>query len=405
MNGPVVFISYRRDDSGYVADIVRDHLLRNLAGSRIFMDVDDIPLGRDFRVSIEAAIQECSILLALIGNDWIGERGEGHEPRLFDASDFVRIEIEAALARAIPAIPVLVRDARLPDAASLPESLRPLCYRQAAEVRAGPFLKAHLAELSRRLAELHQTVAIQPRQSADQTIPNEAAHLDKRAAGTLALFTNRLIRNRVRMLIGFGLILAAVLAVLATQSAKKGVGSTPATVAKSGNETLPPAASQGQSESSKASLPASLPTSPATITGIAPSAEESGPSRKQEQKPFIRMTGTCTRDSTSGKYHVVIKGTSRLPAGGRFRYWMMGGQDPEKYEADLLCPSWQYSKPEMGCFRSTGDPAEGRWTANFWLDEPRFNSGNHLVVPALVYPTRTGGNYIAQGNVTVKCPE
>ena len=53
-------------------------------------------------------------------------------------SDFVRVEIEAALAREIPVIPVLVDLASLPKEAQLPISLKGLAYRNAAQVRPGP---------------------------------------------------------------------------------------------------------------------------------------------------------------------------------------------------------------------------------------------------------------------------
>ena len=71
--------------------------------------------------------------------------------RIDDPEDFVRIEVETALLLGIPVVPVLVGKAELPALNQLPPGLQPLLSRQAAEVRPGQHLKAHLRTLSRRL--------------------------------------------------------------------------------------------------------------------------------------------------------------------------------------------------------------------------------------------------------------
>ena len=43
-----VFISYRRDDSGYAAGRLFDRLSQHFGSDRIFMDIDTIELGIDF---------------------------------------------------------------------------------------------------------------------------------------------------------------------------------------------------------------------------------------------------------------------------------------------------------------------------------------------------------------------
>jgi hypothetical protein len=54
--------------------------------------------------------------------------------RLYDPNDYVRIEVEAALSRKIPVIPVLVDGASMPAASSLPDSLKALARRQNVEL-------------------------------------------------------------------------------------------------------------------------------------------------------------------------------------------------------------------------------------------------------------------------------
>src|SRR5262249_31712999 len=74
--------------------------------------------------------------------------------RLDDPSDFVAIEIRSALARNIPVIPVLVGRAAGPGEDDLPESLKPLAWRHAAEARPGRDFDDHVSRLIRGIEYL-----------------------------------------------------------------------------------------------------------------------------------------------------------------------------------------------------------------------------------------------------------
>lgn len=148
-----IFISYRRDDSGYAASIVRNHLESDFGAGSVFMDIDNIPLGVDFRKHLSDAVATCDVLIALIGERWTGAVPGRSERRIDDTKDFVRIEVEAALQRGIPVVPVLVDKAQLPVADALPQSLRELVFRNATEVRAGRDQAAQLAALSKGLRQ------------------------------------------------------------------------------------------------------------------------------------------------------------------------------------------------------------------------------------------------------------
>lgn len=63
--------------------------------------------------------------------------GQGRR-RLDSNNDYVCIEIEMALKREIPVIPLLVSRATMPREEQLPNSLQPLVYRQAIEIRRDP---------------------------------------------------------------------------------------------------------------------------------------------------------------------------------------------------------------------------------------------------------------------------
>ena len=128
--GGRIFICYRREDAGYPAGWLFDQLTARLGADRVFKDVDSIEPGDDFTDVITEAVSSCAVLLAVIGPRWLAAAGPD-ERRLDDAGDFVRLEIEAALARGVRVIPVLVDGARMPRPDQLPASLAPLARRQA----------------------------------------------------------------------------------------------------------------------------------------------------------------------------------------------------------------------------------------------------------------------------------
>ena len=119
-----IFISYRREDSEDSTRAIYESLRPQFGKDRLFMDVEAIELGSDFREAVEGSLSNCGVFLAVIGDEWLSIAGKSGTRRLDDPSDFVRIEIEAALDRKIPVIPVLVGNSSVPPAEELPDSLR-----------------------------------------------------------------------------------------------------------------------------------------------------------------------------------------------------------------------------------------------------------------------------------------
>lgn len=134
---PKIFICYRRDDAAHQAGRILGRLSQQFSDSDLLKDVNSIPLGLDFRKVLSEKVAQCDVMLVLIGDDWLAAPAS-HERRLDDPADFVRIEIELALTRDIPVIPVLVGQASLPKPVDLPESIHGLCYRQSIAVRPEP---------------------------------------------------------------------------------------------------------------------------------------------------------------------------------------------------------------------------------------------------------------------------
>ncbi len=127
-----IFISYRRQDSKYQARSIYAAFAREVGRENVFMDVDSIPPGANFRKILKDWVDRCEVLLALIGPDWIDARDlQTGQRRLDNPSDFVRIEIGQALGRDIPVVPVLLDGAPLPQAHQLPDDLKELCDRHA----------------------------------------------------------------------------------------------------------------------------------------------------------------------------------------------------------------------------------------------------------------------------------
>jgi len=134
-----VFINYRREETGYPAGWLYDRLGQRFGVAGIFKDVDSIALGDDFVEAITRAVETCDVLIALIGDQWVAVTDESGRRRIDDPHDYVRLEIEAALARNVRIIPVLVDGARMPRAEEVPTTLAPLVRRQALELSPSRF--------------------------------------------------------------------------------------------------------------------------------------------------------------------------------------------------------------------------------------------------------------------------
>lgn len=125
------FISYRRQESeGYVRALY-DRLSQHFGEQYIFMDVDDIKLGLDFVDVLDSNLKDCAVLLVVIGREWLDIEDKHGKRRLDNPNDFVRLEVEIAIRRKIPLIPILVHGAVMPAEEQLPDELKPLIRRQA----------------------------------------------------------------------------------------------------------------------------------------------------------------------------------------------------------------------------------------------------------------------------------
>jgi uncharacterized protein (TIGR02594 family) len=150
---PKVSISYRRADSLAITGRIFDRLVSRYGKGAVFRDIDNIPAGVDFRTYIDEALSKSDVLLVVVGPKWLGATKDGRN-RLDDENDLVRIEVETALKRDVPVIPILVDKTRMPSPQRVPASLRHFTFRNAVEVDSGQDFDQHVKRLIRRLDEI-----------------------------------------------------------------------------------------------------------------------------------------------------------------------------------------------------------------------------------------------------------
>lgn len=150
-----IFISYRRSETAWAARALFERLWREF-GDRVFIDIEGLTLGTDYTKVIDAHLDRCEVMLALIGPRWLDEilhrleaSGEDDEP------DWVLAELARALERDIPVVPVLIDGALLPKKKDLPPSLKALRNRHGLELPARLF-DAQVMSLVREIRKVVQ---------------------------------------------------------------------------------------------------------------------------------------------------------------------------------------------------------------------------------------------------------
>jgi hypothetical protein len=120
-----IFISYRTDDTEWAAARLHRRLAHHFSSRQVFFAPSGISLAANFVKVINDRLQSCRVLLALISKHWLTDK-------LYNPQDYVRMEIETALARPdVKVVPVLIDIERMPSEDKLPASLAELPYLEA----------------------------------------------------------------------------------------------------------------------------------------------------------------------------------------------------------------------------------------------------------------------------------
>ena len=131
------FCRHAKDFATLCPNHLATELKRAFGDDRVFLDVRNIDAGGNFTDEIEEQVRQATVLLVLIGKDWLLAHDKYGRRRLDKQDDWVRKEIRIGLQRQpCKVIPVLIDDAELPDDAdALPNDIAELLHRQLMQIR------------------------------------------------------------------------------------------------------------------------------------------------------------------------------------------------------------------------------------------------------------------------------
>lgn len=137
-----------------------DRLAARYGADAVHMDVDDLPAPPELRKRIEASLERACVVLAVVSPNWLGG--------LSDPDDAVCIELDAALARGIPVIPVLVDATPLPQPAALPGKLAGLARLETLPLNSGRDFHLHVERVIRAIDQALKAPPARRKEAAPQ---------------------------------------------------------------------------------------------------------------------------------------------------------------------------------------------------------------------------------------------
>jgi len=149
-------VSYRRVDTGGDARSLAEALAARFGEDNVFFDIHGIAPGEPFDQVIAKAVAASDVFIACIGQHWLTVTAADGSRRIDNPEDYVRRELEGALAADVLVIPVTFEGAQIPGPADLPDALKPFTTRNAVDIRATRWhedvkdFSDYLAELKRK---------------------------------------------------------------------------------------------------------------------------------------------------------------------------------------------------------------------------------------------------------------
>jgi hypothetical protein len=203
----VIFINYRRTDTGWSADLLATELERIFGEDRVFQDVEGIRAGDPFAVDLEEQLRHARVLIVLIGKGWLLAQDQYGRRRIDQEDDWVRREIRTCLQKTdCRVIPVLIDDAELPqERQAFPDDIADVIGRQRMSLRqansAGD-IEALVNELERAgFSRLHRSARPAAAEELNDALVNNVATtlLQLRQQGTEFVSRVPLIREIDRL--------------------------------------------------------------------------------------------------------------------------------------------------------------------------------------------------------------
>jgi hypothetical protein len=200
-----IFLSYRRTDSAAATGRLYSALRDRFGSKSVFMDSASTAWGESWPEVVESAVAGADFVVAVIGPGWLLAQDEWGFRRIDQPDDWVRRELEVALAERKAVLPLLVGETRMPPPDKLPAELSELSTKQALHVREDTW-ERDVEGLLQSLAE--RVVAVETPAPREDTIEEEFRSLSSRfysggpkdrnaAAGEIAALGSLLDLNAV----------------------------------------------------------------------------------------------------------------------------------------------------------------------------------------------------------------
>ncbi len=216
-----VFVSYRRDDTKWFTQSLFDRLKSWQTIVEAFMDVEGVEPGSSVQETLDKAVADCHVLLAIIGPLWLTIEDEHGQRRLDNPNDFVRVEIAAALERKIPIIPIFVDGTVTPKQEQLPLVLSKLADRHGLHVDHTSF-NQDMGQLETVLTKLSSTIPQRDLIAANEITGGPAQPVDdlglRRQLEEIIERLWRWLRERWRTCVASLLVAVAALTLIANIS-------------------------------------------------------------------------------------------------------------------------------------------------------------------------------------------
>jgi pterin-4a-carbinolamine dehydratase len=131
----LVFISYRRADSSAAARWLAESISRTFGSKHVFIDTESIRMGDAWPDRIDRALAFATIVLPVIGPNWLRIADEYGRRRLDKVDDWVCNEIRHGLQAGLTIIPLLLSNTPRPPREALPKTIENLSNIETFELR------------------------------------------------------------------------------------------------------------------------------------------------------------------------------------------------------------------------------------------------------------------------------
>lgn len=179
-----IFVSYRHDDSNGATDRLVARLREYFKRESVFQDIDGIDPGSNWKEVINDRILECSVMVVVIGKQWLNAKDSQGDTRLSNQDDPVRYEIELGLDQeGVVVIPTVLRPATMPSVEDIPASIVKLCDIQEVAIYRGDDFEVGFRKLASAIDKIlcHRGIELGERepksalQTADKSKPFRVA--------------------------------------------------------------------------------------------------------------------------------------------------------------------------------------------------------------------------------------